>query len=277
MEAKKERIVVFGLGDVQYGDEGFGIRVAERLHGKYTIEELMAAQDTGLTSIAKLSVEIVDEPLSSDNMLYYFENTEKLLIIDAVDFGLEYGALVNQDLDFPVSQKKEIQRASDISVSCKADERLYAGEYGTMYDPELCQVHTEVKKEEQSSTLDYLKDAFLQAGSALSSSMIVEEGQEATISHDTIDTSAYILAHARTAHANEVTEALGLAIRQNRVPPTVHILGMQPVRAHKGDGLSAEALNQLDKVTNNAAQILQSWGVTIEAKETSLLDMPSFS
>ena len=55
-----ERIVVLGLGNILYGDEGFGVRVAERLFSRYAFPD----------------------------------NVE---IVDAVDFGLQPGTIVEKD------------------------------------------------------------------------------------------------------------------------------------------------------------------------------------
>lgn len=51
-----ERIIVLGLGNILYGDEGFGVRVAERLYSRYAFPdnvEIVDARNTG-TSLAGL-------------------------------------------------------------------------------------------------------------------------------------------------------------------------------------------------------------------------------
>ena len=42
-----ERIVVLGLGNILYGDEGFGVRVAERLYSRYAFPDNVEIVDAG--------------------------------------------------------------------------------------------------------------------------------------------------------------------------------------------------------------------------------------
>lgn len=77
-----ERIVVLGLGNILYGDEGFGVRAAERLYTRYTFPE---------------NVEIVDAGTQGHPLLAFVERAERLLLLDAVDFGLQPGTIVRKD------------------------------------------------------------------------------------------------------------------------------------------------------------------------------------
>ncbi|MDU3998914.1 MAG: hydrogenase 1 maturation protease [Escherichia coli] len=58
----EQRVVVMGLGNLLWADEGFGVRVAERLYAHYHWPE-------------------------------YVESASHLLILDAIDYGLEPGTL----------------------------------------------------------------------------------------------------------------------------------------------------------------------------------------
>ncbi|EEX5683809.1 hydrogenase 1 maturation protease, partial [Escherichia coli] len=74
----EQRVVVMGLGNLLWADEGFGVRVAERLYAHYHWPE---------------SVEIVDGGTQGLNLLGYVESASHLLILDAIDYGLEPGTL----------------------------------------------------------------------------------------------------------------------------------------------------------------------------------------
>lgn len=66
------------LGNLLWADEGFGVRVAERLYAHYHWPE---------------DVEIVDGGTQGLNLLGYVESASHLLILDAIDYGLEPGTL----------------------------------------------------------------------------------------------------------------------------------------------------------------------------------------
>ncbi|HCO8217696.1 hydrogenase 1 maturation protease [Escherichia fergusonii] len=74
----EQRVVVMGLGNLLWADEGFGVRVAERLYAHYYWPE---------------EVEIVDGGTQGLNLLGYVESASHLLILDAIDYGLEPGTL----------------------------------------------------------------------------------------------------------------------------------------------------------------------------------------
>ncbi len=67
-----QRVVVMGLGNLLWADEGFGIRVAERLYARYHWPE---------------EVEIVDGGTQGLNLLGYVEQASHLLLLDAIDYG----------------------------------------------------------------------------------------------------------------------------------------------------------------------------------------------
>lgn len=73
------RIIVLGLGNLLYADEGLGVRVAEHLYTNYDFPA---------------HVEIVDGGTQGITLLAHVEAADRLLILDAVDFGLEPGTVV---------------------------------------------------------------------------------------------------------------------------------------------------------------------------------------
>lgn len=77
-----EQIIVLGLGNILYGDEGFGVLLAQRLYAHWDFPE---------------NVEIVDGGTQGQTLLTFVERADKLLVLDAVDFGLEPGQLVQRD------------------------------------------------------------------------------------------------------------------------------------------------------------------------------------
>jgi hydrogenase maturation protease len=70
--------LILGIGNVLWADEGFGIRTIESLHARYTFPE---------------SVRIMDGGTQGVFLLPWVQNAERLLILDAVDFGLEPATL----------------------------------------------------------------------------------------------------------------------------------------------------------------------------------------
>ena len=74
----EQRVVVMGLGNLLWADEGFGVRVAERLYAP-----LPLARGMWKLSMAAPGL----------NLLGYVESASHLLILDAIDYGLEPGTL----------------------------------------------------------------------------------------------------------------------------------------------------------------------------------------
>ncbi len=96
------RVVVIGCGNVLFGDDGFGPAVIERLHADYLLPDEVVAVDAG-TAAGEL---LLDALLGE-------ETPGTLIILDAMDFGLEPGVVeevplealpVNKRADFSVHQ-----------------------------------------------------------------------------------------------------------------------------------------------------------------------------
>lgn len=79
--------VVLGLGNVLWADEGFGVRAVEALHAGYAMPP---------------GVEIVDGGTQGFALMDYVASARRLLILDAIDFGLPPGTLeVLRDAEVP--------------------------------------------------------------------------------------------------------------------------------------------------------------------------------
>jgi coenzyme F420 hydrogenase subunit delta len=81
-------ILILGCGNVLIGDDGFGPAVAQQLRRDFTIPSDVCVLDTG-TSVR----EILFDTILAD------KKPSKIVIIDAMDCGLEPGELFNMDTD----------------------------------------------------------------------------------------------------------------------------------------------------------------------------------
>jgi coenzyme F420 hydrogenase subunit delta len=81
-------ILILGCGNVLIGDDGFGPAVAQQLRRDFTIPSDVCVLDTG-TSVR----EILFDTILAD------KKPSKIVIIDAMDCGLEPGELFNMDID----------------------------------------------------------------------------------------------------------------------------------------------------------------------------------
>ena len=74
-----EAVIIIGLGNILYGDEGYGVRLAQNLYARWDFPD---------------HVEVVDGGTQGQTLLTYVERADRLLVLDAVDFGLEPGEMV---------------------------------------------------------------------------------------------------------------------------------------------------------------------------------------
>lgn len=77
-----DSVIILGLGNILYGDEGFGVRVAEQVYRQYRFPK---------------NVEIVDAGTQGYPLLAFVERATRLLLLDAVDFGLPPGSMIVKD------------------------------------------------------------------------------------------------------------------------------------------------------------------------------------
>jgi len=73
-----ERILVLGIGNLLWADEGFGVRVVEALHAGYALPEHVVPLDGGTQGLY---------------LLPHLEDAAAVVIVDAIDYGLAPGTL----------------------------------------------------------------------------------------------------------------------------------------------------------------------------------------
>jgi len=71
-------ILVLGIGNLLWADEGFGVRAVESLHRYYQVPPTVTLLDGGTQGLY---------------LLQYVQEADKLLIFDAIDYGLPPGTL----------------------------------------------------------------------------------------------------------------------------------------------------------------------------------------
>jgi hydrogenase maturation protease len=100
-----KRITILGVGNILWADEGFGVRAVETMHARYVFPANVQLVDGGTQGLALL-------PL--------VEDTDVLIILDAVDFGREPGELVlAEDDDVPqclTAKKMSLHQTSMVDV-----------------------------------------------------------------------------------------------------------------------------------------------------------------
>jgi hydrogenase maturation protease len=80
-------VLVLGIGNVLWADEGFGVRAVESLHAAYAFPETVTLQDGGTLGL---------------NLYEQIAGARRVLVFDAIDFDLAPGTLrVLRDADVP--------------------------------------------------------------------------------------------------------------------------------------------------------------------------------
>ncbi len=88
------RVVILGVGNILFGDDGFGPEVANYLTSHYAIPDDIYVMDVG-TGVRKLLFTITLSEVKP----------EKIVVVDAVDWGLDLGSLtVMSAADLPASK-----------------------------------------------------------------------------------------------------------------------------------------------------------------------------
>ncbi len=86
MNTRRE-VLVLGIGNLLWADEGFGVRAVEALNQAFHYPD---------------GVELVDGGTLGLNLLPYVETSRRVLVFDAIDFGLAPGELrVLRDSEVP--------------------------------------------------------------------------------------------------------------------------------------------------------------------------------
>jgi len=72
------RILILGIGNLLWADEGFGVRAAEEMAARYAFPEGVAVMDGGTQGLY---------------LLPHLEGCDQLVVFDAVDYGLAPGTM----------------------------------------------------------------------------------------------------------------------------------------------------------------------------------------
>lgn len=77
--ASDKTILVLGIGNILWADEGFGVRAVEEFHRRYSVPEHVVLMDGGTQGLY---------------LVQFVQEADKLLVFDAVDYGLEPGEMI---------------------------------------------------------------------------------------------------------------------------------------------------------------------------------------
>lgn len=72
------RVLVLGIGNILWADEGFGVRAVEEFHRRYRVPETVTVLDGGTQGLY---------------LLNFLQEHDILLVFDAIDYGLRPGTL----------------------------------------------------------------------------------------------------------------------------------------------------------------------------------------
>jgi hydrogenase maturation protease len=87
-EAPPARVLVLGIGNLLWADEGFGVRAVEALHQRYEMPDAVTLLDGGTQGL---------------NLLAPVCAADRVIVFDSIDFGLPPGTLrVFRDAEVPV-------------------------------------------------------------------------------------------------------------------------------------------------------------------------------
>ncbi|MFO1103003.1 MAG: HyaD/HybD family hydrogenase maturation endopeptidase [Methylocystis sp.] len=72
------RVLVLGIGNILWGDEGFGVRAVEAFHRRYALPDHVTVLDGGTQGLY---------------LVQFVREADDLLVFDAIDYGLPPGTL----------------------------------------------------------------------------------------------------------------------------------------------------------------------------------------
>lgn len=78
MASGEENILVLGLGNLLWADEGFGVRAAQMLHSQWRFPARVTLMDGGTQGF---------------NLLGVVQSAQRMIVFDAIDYGLPPGTL----------------------------------------------------------------------------------------------------------------------------------------------------------------------------------------
>lgn len=77
-EGDLPRVLVLGIGNILWADEGFGVRAVEEFHRRYRVPENVTVLDGGTQGLY---------------LVNFLQEHDRLLVFDAIDYGLEPGTM----------------------------------------------------------------------------------------------------------------------------------------------------------------------------------------
>ncbi|MDK9698452.1 MAG: HyaD/HybD family hydrogenase maturation endopeptidase [Siculibacillus sp.] len=72
------RVLVLGIGNILWADEGFGVRAVEEFHRRFRVPENVTILDGGTQGLY---------------LVNFLQEHDRLLVFDAIDYGLEPGTM----------------------------------------------------------------------------------------------------------------------------------------------------------------------------------------
>jgi hydrogenase maturation protease len=107
-------IVVLGIGNVLWADEGFGVRCVEALQQRWDFDETLGAP-----------VQLIDGGTQGLYLIHHVQSAGRLLIFDAIDYGLAPGTLKQVEDDevprFMGAKKMSLHQTGFQEVIAAAD------------------------------------------------------------------------------------------------------------------------------------------------------------
>jgi hydrogenase maturation protease len=76
---KNSQLLILGIGNILWADEGFGVRCVEALNAAYEFGDEVTVMDGGTQGLY---------------LLPYLEDARRLIVFDAVDYGMKPGEMV---------------------------------------------------------------------------------------------------------------------------------------------------------------------------------------
>jgi hydrogenase maturation protease len=95
MERQKKKVLILGIGNIILKDEGIGVRVAQKM------QQMILPPD----------VEVLDGGVKGLDLLYFIEDREKVVVVDAVKAGAPAGTLF-RFTDKDLAAKKGVMRSA---------------------------------------------------------------------------------------------------------------------------------------------------------------------
>ena len=78
VKGQSPRVLVLGIGNILWADEGFGVRAVEEFHRRYTVPGNVTVLDGGTQGLY---------------LVNFVQEADYLIVFDAVDYGVEPGTL----------------------------------------------------------------------------------------------------------------------------------------------------------------------------------------